>query len=190
MCSASICLWFPFLRPPQILPRSKESLTLVFLELFSTGCPIGFTQVGVESWISFDREAVKWNLICVQWALYAPISNLVDFRSLNFVQRFKSRSSQSSWHCQHKSFQSKFWILKSHKLNSLRQKMPLLLQNSFQPHQSEFWAPVWLLGLPKMATGSPGPSSTTHLCRQVTKFVWIFLDLNFKFIQEVSWIHT
>ena len=45
MCSASISLWFPFLRPPQILHRSKESLTLVFLELFSTGCPIGFTQV-------------------------------------------------------------------------------------------------------------------------------------------------
>ena len=123
MCSASICLWFPFFRPPQILPRSKESLTLVFLELFSTGCPIGFTQVGVESWISFDIEAVKWNLICVQWALYAPISNLVDFISLNFVQRFKSRSSQSSWHCQHKSFQSKFWTCKSHKLNTLRQRI-------------------------------------------------------------------
>ena len=111
MCSASICLWSQSFRPPQMLPRSKESLTQVFLELFSTGCPIGFTQVGVESWISFDIEAVKWNLICVQWALYAPISNLVDFRSLNFVQRFKSRSSQSSWHCQQKSFQSKFWIL-------------------------------------------------------------------------------
>ena len=89
-----------------------------------------------------------------------------------------------------KVFKANFGSCKSHKLNTLRQKMPLLLQNSFQPHQSEFWAPVWLLGLPKMATGSPGPSSTTHLCRQVTKFVWIFLDLNSKFIQNVSWIHT
>ena len=113
MCSASISLWFPFFRPPQILHRSKESLTLVLLELFSTGCLIGFTQVFRRRILNilWKRSCEKWNLICAQWALYAPISSLVDFRSLNFVQRFKSGSSQSSWHCLQKSFQSKFWIL-------------------------------------------------------------------------------